>query len=179
MNDNNLAILVRAQLIAGLARHGYPKLPVVANYQPTTEGRLTEAAIYFHPLADARYGWQHRTRKYNPLEGRITTTEGQWVTSSFQIYALAPQDPTNLTLPTAKDLVNLAALICNGEKFIIGMRNAGVGVQRVTQIRNPFFVNDRGEFESSPSFDIIISHKRSIEEITPVAEEVTNNIYRV
>lgn len=179
MTDNQLAILIRAQLLAGLTRQGYSTLPVIAAYQPTTEGRVTEATIYFFPLPDNRYGWQHRKRTVDIDAGTITTTEGQWIESGFQFYALAPQDPTNLTLPTAKDLVNLAAMICNSEPFIQGMRAGGAGVQRVTQIRNPFFVNDQGQFESSPSFDIIISHKRSISEVTPVTLDVTCGIYRV
>lgn len=179
MTDNELGILLRAQLLAGLTRQNQSSLPVIGAYQPTTEGRESQAAIYFYPLADVRYGWQGRRREVDLQAGTITTTEQQLIESSFQVYALAPQDPTNLSLPTAKDLVNLAALICNSYPFVVGMRAGGAGIQRITQVRSPYFVNDRGQFEASPSFDITISHQRQIQEVTPVTEEVTHSIYRV
>ncbi len=135
--------------------------------------------IYFFPISDRRYGWQYRKNQVDLEEGTITTTEGQYMESGFQFMALAPQDTDDLSLPTPKDLLNTAALICNSMPFIQGMRSGGAGVQRVTQVRNPFFVNDRGQFEASPSFDVIISHKRSIEEVTPVAVGVEHDIYRV
>ena len=177
MTDNQLAILFRAQLLAGMARHGYATLPVTASYQPTTEGRATEAALYFFPLTERRYGWQGRKRLVG--EETITTTETQIIESAFQVFALAPQDPTNLSLPTAKDLVNIAAMACNSQVFSQAMNRQGVGVQRITQVRNPFFVNDQGQFEPSPSFDVTLSHKRQISEVTPVAKDVTLSIHRV
>lgn len=179
MTDNQLEILLREQLLAGLARQGYATVPVVSSYQPTTEGRNTEATVYFFPLQDQRYGWQGRKRVVDLISGAITTTETQLMESGFQIFALAPQDPEDLSLPTAKDLVNIAAMICNSETFITAIRRAGAGVQRITQIRSPYFVNDEGQFEASPSFDIIISHKRQIQEVTPVADDVTLSIHRV
>ena len=178
MTDNQLAILLREQLLLGFIRQGYTTLPVIENYQPTTQGRVTEAAVYFHALPEQRYGWQHRKRKFNLEENKITTTESQWMLSRFQVYALAPQDPTDLTLPTAKDLCNLAAMICNSELFVDALIKAGAGVHRITQVRNPYFVNDQGQFEASPSFDVIISHKRSISDVTPVTEELIYRAYR-
>lgn len=177
MTDNQLAILFRAHLLAGLARQGYTALPVIASYQPTTEGRATEAALYFFPLPERRYGWQGRKRIVGTET--ITTTETQIIESAFQVFALAPQDPTNLLLPTAKDLVNIAAMVCNSQVFSQVMNRQGVGVQRITQVRNPFFVNDQGQFEPSPSFDVTLSHKRQISEVTPVAKDVTLSIHRV
>ena len=179
MTDNQLAILFRAQLLAGLARHGLSAVPVVASYQPTSEGRVTEAAIYFFALPESRHGWQGRRRKVNLQTHKIDTTEVQIIQGGFQVFALAPQDPQNLALPTAKDLVNIAAMICNSQVFAQAMHRAGVGVQRVTEIRNPYFVNDQGQFEASPSFDIKITHQRSLSEITPVVDDFAISIHRV
>lgn len=179
MTDAELDILLRTQLLAGLSRQAMPLVEVVASNQPTTQGRTSTATVYFSPLTDSRYGWQGRSRQYDQQAGTITTTESQIIQSSFQLFALAPQDPEDLSLPTAKDLLNLAAMICNSQPFVIGMRSGGAGIQRVTQIRSPYFVNDQGQFEASPSFDITISHKRQIQEVTPVAEDATLSIHRV
>lgn len=179
MNDVQLMTLLRAQLIAGLTRHGQSSVPVIGSYQPTSQGRQSTPAIYFYRVQDYRYGWQSRKRVYDQPNNLITSTESQWMESTFQIYALAEYDPKNLALPNANDLTNLAAMICNSDSFVSGMRAGGAGVQRVTTIRNPFFVNDQGQFEPNPSFDITISHKREIVEQIPVAEEVDLTIYRV
>lgn len=178
MTKNELGIALRSNILAGLIKHGLSTVQVIENYQPTQQGRVSSPVIYFHALPEYRYGWQHRKRKYDDVENKITTTETQWIESSYQIYALAPENPLNLNLPTAVDLVSAAAMVCNSETFAVAMRKAGAGVQRITQIRNPYFVNDRGQFEASPSFDITLSHKRSFTEITPVAEDVTTQIFR-
>lgn len=179
MTDNQLTTLIRAQILAGLSRQGLSSVLVAGAYQPTTEGRTSEATVYFFPLTDNRYGWQGKKSAYNNLTGVTTIAETQIIESTFQIYALAPQDPTNLNLPTAKDLVNTVAMICNSQAFVSAMSKGGAGVQRVTQVRSPFFVNDQGNFEQSPSFDITITHKRQILEATRTAEEVTHAIHRV
>lgn len=179
MTDNQLAELFRAHLLYGLSRHGHPNTLVVESNQPTTQGRTDTATLYYFALPERRYGWQHRSRTYDEQESQITTKEGQWIESAYQLFAMVPQRPRDLSTVTPKDLLNLAALICNSEPFLSGMRAGGAGVQRITEIRNPFFVNDRKQFEASPSFDITISHKREIIEITPVTTEVTHRIFRV
>lgn len=178
MTDNELGILLRDQVLAGLARQG-TSLPVVMAYQSQTEGRVNGAAAYYFPLADKRYGWQGRTRRFDISTQELLTTERQQMESTFQFYALAPQDPSNLALPTPKDLVNLLAMICNSQLFVQGMRLGGAGVQRITPVRAPFFVNDRSQFEASPSFDITISHLRQITDVTPVTVEVTRSIHSI
>jgi len=179
MTDDQLSILLRAQIGYGLVRHGFPTVLVARAYQPTTQGRTDQATVYFFPVSDARYGWQHRTRAVDIDAGTITTTEAQWIESMVQVFALVPQNPRASIQVSAKDLVNTTAMICNSEPFVSGMRVGGAGIQRVTAIRSPFFTNDRAQFEESPSFDITISHKREITEITPVSTEVTHRIFRV
>lgn len=178
MTDNELAILIRAQLLAGLERIGVTAA-VVANYQPTTQGRVDGPTIYFHHVADRRYGWQGKRQIYDPLQGRITRTEEQIIETTFQCMALSEADPSDLSKPTAKDLVNYAALVINSASFVEALKPHGVGVQRIMSIRNPHFVNDQGQFEASPSFDFVVTHRRAIIEQAPAANSVEVNTFRV
>lgn len=179
MTDNELAALLRAQLLAGLTRQGYPDIIVQPNNQPTTQGRPSDATVMYQPIQDYRYGWQGRKMSYNAGNDVFNTTESQIIESGFQIFALVPYKEVNPYTFTAKDLVNLCAMICNSERFMNDMRAGGAGLQRVTQIRSPFFVNDQGNFEASPSFDVIMSHTRTITETTPVIAELEQTVNQV
>lgn len=179
MNDNALKQLIRDSLLTRLAAQGLGSVLVVAANQPTSQGRTDTATVYFFPVTDARYGWQHRKLEYDQPNDEFTASESQWIESQFQLFALAPQDPENLALPTAKDLLNTVALIMNGAPFRRLLREQGVGVQRIAAIRAPYFTNDRQQFEESPSFDFTVSHKRTIIETDPVVDSTEFDQTRV
>ena len=173
MNDKALQIAVRANILAGLSRHGLSDVSVVAANQPTNQGRVEGPTIYFFPLPESRYGWQHTKRKYDPATSEFKREERQWIESSFQVQCLSNDDPYSTTSMTAKDILNIVAMIIAGRDFIDEMRKLGVGLQRITAIRNPYFVNDHGEFEPAPSFDFTVSHLRAIIEQSKTAERIT------
>lgn len=178
MNDNALNVIIRAELIAGLARLGVTA-DVIAAYQPTSQGRESDATVYFFQVGDNRYGWQYRTQVYDQEAGEIVRTEKQIIETTYQLMALAPQDPSNLSLPTPKDIVRACAMICNSQAFIVALRAHDIGMQRVTQIRNPYFVNDREQFEASPSFDFTVTHNQVIIDTTPAVSYAEFNQTRV
>lgn len=179
MTDNALVTLIRAALLTQLATQGQAGTLVLGSYQPTAQGRESGPAVYFFCPTDERYGWQGRTGVYNSGANAYDYTERQWHNTTFQLGALAPQDPANLTLPTPKDIVALCAMIVNGSAFRAALRAQAVGVQRVTTIRQPYFVNDREQFEASPSFDFTVSHRRTIIQQAPAVESVEVNSARV
>jgi hypothetical protein len=152
---------------------------VVASQQPTQQGRVDGAAIYFFPISDNPYGWQGRAGQYDSGSNEVIYQETQRYETTYQVTALAPSDPNDLSLPTPKDLVSLARMIIGSQKFVSAMTAQKVGVQRPTPIRNPFFNNDRDQFEASPSFDFTVSHERSIIQQVPAVESVELNQIRV
>lgn len=164
MTDNELMVLIRLTLLDQLALQGAPwdTVLVATSYQAAQEGRENGSVIYYFPLPSVRYGWQGRDAQYDPGEGNITYTERQWMQQTFQFSALLPQLATDLTLPTPHDLLSMAAMVMNSRGFIDKLRAGGAGVQRITDVRSPFFTNDRGQFEASPSFDFTVSNLRSI-----------------
>lgn len=178
MTDNQLTILLRAQLLAGFARLGIT-CEVLGNNQPTTQGRIAGPVLYFSAINEQRYGWQYARTEYKPLTQELEREESQWLRTTYQVTALSPQDPSNLLLPTPKDLLRAASIIINGQSFVQAIHAQGVGVERVTDLRNPYFVNDNGQFEASPSFDFTVTRKTAIIQEQPAFESVECNFTRV
>ncbi|XAI95258.1 hypothetical protein [Leptolyngbya phage Lbo-JY16] len=178
MTDSELASLIRQSLLAVMEGQSIDGFPVIGAFQPTTQGRVPDG-IYFNPFNDNRYGWQYRTDTYDELSGDQTHTESQWHESTFQVQGFARQNPADLTLPTAKDLTDTVAMLMQSQPFRQLLRDQGVGIQRVTQVRAPFFVNDNGNFEQNPSFDITFSHLRTLEQVTPSITKTEFNKTRV
>lgn len=173
MTDLELIKLIAGSLEAASALAttsvGWPGGPykVVQKNPPVQEGTAYAPTIYFEKLFDNAYGWPEVNYSHNDpvppnTHGTFTTREDQWTETTIQVSALVLQDVTNLSLPTASDVVNYMKLYMNSRQTIAAYQAVGVGVLRVSQIRNPYFEDDRAGFEASPSFDIVLQHKRSI-----------------
>lgn len=178
MNENQLSIILRRELLAGLARYGVTDIDVKQGYQPTSQGRVTRC-IYYWSIGDTPEGAQYR--KVTPGAGGelMTTAETQIIVSQYQIGALVPVDINDVAQKTAKDLTVLAQMVVKSQPFIQAMTKAGVGVRKPSDIRNPKFVNDQDQYEAEPSFDCTFTHKQVIIQTTDSTERVELNIHRV
>lgn len=188
---------------SGQANPLYGSIPIKQAYQPTRQGVNTVPTIYLYKLFDERIGSPRRRSRWAGAElvtedldgivtedGRPITTDGgqfgemgyeemQQYATHFQLSALATQDPANVESLTASDILNYATAAIQGSAFMDALRAADVGVLRVGQIRNPYFVDDRDRFEASPSFDFILTHKQVIVATAPVVETIETQIIRV
>lgn len=170
MNDIQLAIDIRAALLAGLTDIGITGLEVLANYQPTAQGKESGPAIYFFKVGDSPSGWQYR----GPVKvsGVTKMAELRNIDTTFQFMARVAQDPTDLTARTAGDVLNIAAMILQASSTKRVLQSKGIGGLVIGELRNPYFVNSSDRFEASPSFDFTVTHRRSIMKTTNVIEEV-------
>lgn len=173
MTDNELinvfASRLEAASAAATAAFSWPGGPyAVVQKNPTVqEGTATAPTIYFEKLFDLPYGWPEVSYTHNApvppaTQGTFTQKEDQWTETTFQVSALVIQDPSNLSLPTASDVVNYMKQYINARQTIQLLKPLGVSVLRVTQIRNPYFEDDRAGFEANPNFDVVLQHKRAI-----------------
>ena len=180
-------------------------VPVLQAYQPTMQGVNTAPALYIHKIGDQRIGSPRRKSKWTNSYSQLTTengigietesgigigadgtnqatmvhTEVQRYATMFQISALATQDPATPMQLTASDLVNFAAAVAQSDGFIQAIEAQGVGVLRIGEIRNPYFEDDRGQFEASPSFDMTLTHNQVIVSSVPILVSETLKIYPV
>lgn len=147
--------------------------------QPTQQGVVSTPVIYISKIGDRRIGSPQKEDKYDEEILTMVHTETQVYETTFQINALSTQNPSNTTQHTASDLINFAAYILQGESALVSLRAKNIGVLRVTDIRNPYFVNDSDQFQASPSFDVTLTHKQVIITTAPVVVSTEYNVQRV
>ena len=90
--------------------------------------------------------------------------------STFQLDALYIQNPEEEDQLTPGDILNYAAYIMQSDKTLKFLRENEIGIERVTNVRNPKFVDDKDQFEASPSFDFVLTHKQILISEIPVVQ---------
>jgi hypothetical protein len=66
-----------------------------------------------------------------------------------------------------------------GREFINILQVAGVALLKISDIRNPYFKDDRDQFQASPSFDFTLIYNRSLIRDGQAIESIEFNIDRV
>ena len=174
--DNELFVLVRAQLLAGLAANGV-SAEVLQSYQPTQQGPAAGPALYLFKVSDHRYGFPKQEQEWNDTAGAFNVASVEAYETTLQCSAWLPETATSTF--TASDLANLAAGLLQSPWVQANLIAAGVNILRVTGVRNPYVVNDQDQFMANPSFDFTLTHERRIISATPPASPVEAIIRRV
>ena len=179
MKEKQLTALVVAVIREGLAALSNTT-KVVASYQPVQQGVATTPTIYIFKIGpDKRYGFLKRSDKWDAIAGVMVHSEIQVYESTYQISGLVIQDPAILTGDTAADLCETVASIINGDVGRQKLQDAGVGILRITNVRNPPFSDDRDRFEFSPNFDFTLTHQDVRLSQSPVVTAIEVDIKRV
>ena len=161
MNDNQLIQLFLPIIQAGLTADGYSDVITKQANQPTQQGTNTGPTVYFFKVGSKRYGFLGRYDVWNSNTNEMVHTESQYYETTFQISAWVRQFPITPNQYTASDLVNEVASIMQSDNTRDILNASGVGILRITDISNPYFVDDRDQFEASPSFDFILTSQGS------------------
>ncbi|HZZ80033.1 MAG TPA: hypothetical protein VFE62_16085 [Gemmataceae bacterium] len=179
MLDNPLLALIIQVLIAGEAAAGIPNTPIAQSFQPTQQGANSGPTIYLQKLFDQRYGSTERTDVWDEPNSQIVHTEIQQYETTFQLSAEAQQNPATPTQMTASDILNFAASILSSDPAIQTFEAQGIGIYRITQVRNPAFRDDYEQYEFNPNFDFVLTHKQIITTSTPVAQTIELQVKEV
>ena len=107
--------------------------------------------------------------------GRQGYTETEQYITTFQASALATQNPADTESLTASDILNLAAYVLQSGATIAALEEQGVGILAISQVRNPYFADDRVRYEASPSFDFQISHKQIVSTVSSCYHQRRNS----
>lgn len=180
MLDNDLIREIIAAIKTGLATYdGLSDVPVKQTYQPTNQGIETGPAVYLFKIGDKRIGSPHKLDKWDQENSVMVHTYRQWYETTFQISALSIQNPREEDSLTASDLVNTVSAILQSDATLGILRANDIGVLRVMDIRNPYFVDDKDRYEANPSFDFIVTHEQVVVSTSNVVETIEYNIKRV
>ena len=164
-------ITLSTQLVAYLKRAtGYD---VIREFQATTQGMPSAPVLTYFKVSDKRVGLPWRDDVWNETTQIMTHYEVQRYESTFQVGALSTKD--------SSDAVNIAAISMAGEEAIEYFKQYFIGVLQTTggEVRNPYFVNDKDQFQASPSFDVTLVYNRARIVTTPVVTTVEYNVGRV
>jgi hypothetical protein len=178
MLDNDLIRLFRPLLINGFLRSGFNNVTVQQSYLPNRQGVPSNPVVYFQKLYDKRYGFCSNNTEYDYDLNQMIRTEEQVYETTFQVSSLLKQDPSNIGY-TSSDLINIASQTMQTETTLKALNSAGVGILRVTNVRNPFDLNDKDEFASSASFDFTLTHNQILKTVSDLITNVIIKIYRV
>jgi hypothetical protein len=156
--------LTSAVAQAGWTHQGKP-YAVWQKNQPTQQGIPTSPTIFFEHLFDVSRGWQKMDYDENQLDpsgNSLVGTETQLYEFHYQVSAWVIQDPNDLTIPTASDVLNKVRMYLQSRNQMRIWRQNNVGVLRIQEVRNPYIQDDRQRFEATPSFDIVFTNQKQI-----------------
>lgn len=184
MRDNELINLVGQTLTAACVAAGWSTFEVLQVQGPTQQGTPSGPSVLFQKLFDAPYGWPKEKLTYNqatpqnPVDS-FTDASIQEYQTTFQISSLVIQHPDDTALPTASDVANMMKQYMNARHTISEFMALGVGILRVTQVRNEYFEDDRHRNEAHPTFDIVFTHRRQVDFSVPAVHTVDGEVYPV
>ena len=181
MTQTEMFTILRAYLAGQLAAFGMPAL-VLQAYQPTQQGAppIGQAQLIMHLINTRRYGFQGRRDVWNPDAGVFDTVESCWQEQTVQFGGfMAETDPANPPPFSAGDLTDRAAMILQSYHAREHLLGYGIGFFRIMDVRKPYFENDQGRHEMSPSFDLTLTYKTEIVYATPRVTAAELETYRV
>lgn len=167
--DNQIIQLFLPIINSGLISFGYNNVAVVQANQPTIEGINTTPTVYFYKVGntlDGNPGWLD---EWNGLS--MDHSETQYYSIRFKVFAMVLQYPVTPNQYTASDLVNAVASIMQSQNTVFSLTAAGVNVFKISEIDNPYFIDDKDIYEATPSFDFILSYKNVRIFNQPVVEQ--------
>jgi len=179
MQDFELIRETITVLKAGLAARSLNDALIQQAFQPTQQGTPTPPSIQIYKLNDDLIGHPKIKDVWDRDQEIMVHTESQWMAGTFQLSTLKISDPKMTSQINAFDLASICVQILNGEKGRLALKAKGIGIDRISQIRNPFFKDDRERFEAQPSFDFTLTHEQVIILASPVVETTEFNIKRV
>ena len=179
MNDNDVIAILITVIRTGLASLGLRQVAVKQSFQPTQTAVESGQVVYLHKITAPRYGFPGRFDVYQPASRDFKHTETIYRTPTFQIDGLSRQDPSNINQITASDLVEQAADVLQTSTTREALLRSCIGIERITAIRENYFLNSQDHFEQIPSFDFVVNYRREIESTAQQVTQHTLNTRRI
>jgi hypothetical protein len=161
MQDNAIFEILIPAINSAIIAMGYTGVIVKKANQPTQQGINTGPTVYIFKVSDHRYGFLSRTDAVDPDSTGMIHTEQQTYETTFQISALVIQNPKNISY-TASDLVNVVASIMQSDSMRQILFNSQIQILRITEVANPYFLDDMDRYESGAFFRFTLTHQQTI-----------------
>ena len=180
MTDEQLWPLIGTVLEVPLRTlSGVPELEVIQTYQPTQQGVPSPPFVSIHRIGAPRYGFTQKRSVYNVNTGVFDAVDVQLYEGVYQAQVLATDNPADTNDLSAYDIAVLASGVMQLDSTLTTLRASGVGIYRITDIRTPYFVDDRQRNEQTPSFDFTLSYAHVLNSTVPLVAASELDINRV
>lgn len=180
MKHNDQIAVLASIIEPAMVARGYSGVSVVQAYQSSEQGvqDATSPTVYLYNVHNHRYGTPEEREVWDEDAGEMRRFQAQQMESTWQIFVLTPasDDPA---VPTAIDALNDVAFILNTRPSLAAFKAVEMGILRITEVRTPNFQSDLGGFESSPSFDVTLTHRDSYLDTSPAILSTDVEIHRV
>lgn len=180
LTDNQFIKIIGPIITSNLITDGYSDVSLKQANQPTQQGINTNPTVYLYKVNSLPVGFRGRLDAWDSMSETMIHTEGQYMESTWQISAFVTQNPAITTLYTASDLVTEISYILQYESTITILSSNGIGIYKIGEIINPYFVNDQDQFYANPSFTFTVSYRNTKTNIIPIiTQPVELDLYSV
>jgi hypothetical protein len=180
MLDNALIALIITTIQGQLITAGLPNNLIIKQaFQATQQGVPKVPTAFLYKIGDHRFGYPQRSDVWNSGSMTMVHQETQAYQTTFQMSALSIQNPLTPTQYTASDILNAIAYILQSSVTVDTLEAQDVGIMRIMDIRNPYFLDDTQNFEASPSFDFVLRHNQIITSTSPIIQSTELDILTV
>lgn len=166
-------------LRTGLDDQGQAGVAIKQAFQPRKQGVNTQNTVYLFKITSRRIGHQGRRFDYNAGNNNFDGTENYWLEATFQLTALIERDIQDSSSLTAYDIADLCAGILQTENARKQLIQSDIGILRIGEVRNPYSIDDRDQFDQDSSFDFVLTYNQTIASTVPVADPIEADIQRV
>jgi hypothetical protein len=147
--------------------------------QPRQQGTPSTPTVFFVKVTERNWGSPKRGQVWDDGRGKFVTSLLQACAATYQFMALVPQDPSNEDQPTESDVLQQFRAIMQTDEVLDAFRAQGISIERIADVRNPYFTDDRDQFEANPSFDVALTYSRNYAGTIPAVSTFDSNVSRV
>ncbi len=182
MLDGQIVAALIAEIKRQLNLYGVSDLRVSRRSQPTRQhsGAAQGAEkyqVFIEPVTNTNIGWG-RTYSQQPDES-LGLTINHVKQKTYQISALSDFDPANPSDIPAHDLAHIVADTLEHPDSIRALKSAGVNILSCTPVRPAFDLNESDQWESTPSFDVVVSYNTQYTKPAQVVGDTIGAVGRV
>lgn len=131
------------------------------SFQPFQNSVDEPLAVYIFKINTKRYGFQGSSNVFNSGSGLLDHDEIYTLEETYQISSQAVSN-TNVDAVRAIDIVESVSAYFQSVSTIQDFTDQGIGIFRITNIRQNHFVNDFNRYEPNPNFDFSITYRQQI-----------------
>lgn len=148
------------------------------SYQPTQQGPES-TQVFMQELLGDYYGWNEKKDVWNATNKNFDHVETQVMETTFQVGATSQMDPTDELQLTSRDILNIVSAALRSQSTIEAANTAGIGIIRITAIRNQWIKNNYDQNQAQCNFDFTVTHRHVTITSTPLASPLEGSIYPV